>query len=163
MEALGIDGKLLLAQIVNFALFFFIFNKFIAKPLIKHFHDEKKKEQEKERLLIELHTQEESLIKEKDAVLTKANKEAALVLAESKQLAEKQKEEILKQAHKESEELNLKAGAQLKSEKDIMYQGVKDYIIKGSSEMTKKVLTEFLNEDDQKKIIEKVEKEMLKA
>lgn len=163
MEALGIDGKLLIAQIINFALFFFVFKKFIAKPLLKYFRDEKKKEQEKERLLIELQAQEESMIKEKDTILIEANKEAALLLTEAKQLAEKQKEEILKQAHKESEQVKVKADAQLKAEKDTMYQDVKKYIVKGSSEMTRKVLTEFLSEADQKKIIDQIEDKLLKA
>ena len=32
MENLGIDGKLLLAQIINFVLFFILVTKFVVKP-----------------------------------------------------------------------------------------------------------------------------------
>jgi F0F1-type ATP synthase membrane subunit b/b' len=103
------------------------------------------------------------MIKEKDAVLTKANREAAATLASAKQMAEKQKEEIILQAQKESADIKSKTQAQLKAEKDTLYSGVKDYIIKGSSDMTKKVLQEFLNPEDQKKILERVEKKMLKG
>jgi F-type H+-transporting ATPase subunit b len=163
MEALGLDIKLLIAQIVNFVLFLLIFNKFIAKPFMKYLHDEKRKELEKEKLMAELQVQEEAMIKEKDAVLTKANREAAATLASAKQMAEKQKEEIILQAQKESADIKSKTQAQLKAEKDTLYSGVKDYIIKGSSDMTKKVLQEFLNPEDQKKILERVEKKMLKG
>ena len=46
MENLGIDVKLLIAQVVNFALFLFIFHRFISKPFLRFLDSEKKKDEE---------------------------------------------------------------------------------------------------------------------
>ena len=46
MENLGINVKLIIAQIINFALFFLIYKKFIAKPFVNFINGEKKKEEE---------------------------------------------------------------------------------------------------------------------
>ena len=47
MENLGIDLKLMIAQSINFLLFFFIVKKFIAKPFTNFLEEEKNKEKEK--------------------------------------------------------------------------------------------------------------------
>ena len=41
MENLGIDIKLLIAQMINFGLFFFIIKKFVTKPFLNFVEDEK--------------------------------------------------------------------------------------------------------------------------
>jgi len=160
INTFGFDIRAITAQLINFAIFFFIFRKFIAKPFMKYLKEEKNKEQEKERLLKELQTRDEELKKEKDEIINNAHKESARILAESKKFAEEQKAEILEQAQKESIALKEKVQAQLEAEKETMYRDVKDYIVKSSSEMTKAVLREFLNEDDQKKILEKMERKI---
>jgi len=43
MEALGLDIRLLVAQLINFGLLIFLLNKFLYKPLIKMLDDRKKK------------------------------------------------------------------------------------------------------------------------
>src|SRR3989344_4575625 len=48
MEGLGIDLKLLIAQIINFGLFFYVFKRFLAKPFVSFIDEEKQKEAERE-------------------------------------------------------------------------------------------------------------------
>jgi len=43
MEGLGVDVKLLIAQVINFLLFFYIFKKYLAKPFQKYLDEETKK------------------------------------------------------------------------------------------------------------------------
>lgn len=43
MEALGIDLKLIIAQIVNFLILFIILSKFLYKPIVKMLDDRQKK------------------------------------------------------------------------------------------------------------------------
>jgi len=71
MESLGVDVKLLIAQIVNFLLFFLIFKKFIAKPFSQFLVTEKQKEQERERILLELKQKEDNFLKEKEIEMKK--------------------------------------------------------------------------------------------
>jgi len=50
MEKLGVDIKLLIAQITNFILFFIVFKKLVSKPFKNFLDDERKKEELKEKL-----------------------------------------------------------------------------------------------------------------
>ena len=45
MENLGIDIKLLIAQLINFGIFFFIIAKFVAKPFTKFLNEERNKDE----------------------------------------------------------------------------------------------------------------------
>ena len=60
MENLGIDGKLLLAQMINFALFFILVKQFMVKPFTSFLNQERKNEEEKNRMLEKLKKSEEA-------------------------------------------------------------------------------------------------------
>ncbi len=61
MEKLGVDLKLLIAQAINFILFFFIVKKYIAKPFSQFLKSEKENEKEKELSLQKAKKLEEDL------------------------------------------------------------------------------------------------------
>ena len=60
MENLGIDGKLLLAQIINFVLFFILVKQFVVKPFTNFLNQERKNEEDKDKLLEKLKKSEEA-------------------------------------------------------------------------------------------------------
>lgn len=104
MEALGINLKFLLIQIANFALFAFLFTKFLLKPILKVLDERKKRvaegleaaEKSKEELAgIEnskveakrkMKSEEKKLL---DEAKVKVDKESAIVLFGAKKQAEK--------------------------------------------------------------------------
>jgi len=64
MENLGIDPKLIFSQILNFAVFFFIFFRFIAKPFNAYLSKQKELEKEREELAASTKKQQEELVTE---------------------------------------------------------------------------------------------------
>lgn len=156
MEALGIDIKLLAAQLINFGLFTFIFMKFIYKPFVAYMSDQKKNEQERERLLQELQAKEEKLAEKEKKVLADARTEAQKLLKEAEKAAAAKKDELMDQARKDATSLKEKAKADMEDEKSKMYDELREKVIRTSEAMTEKVLQDFLNKNTQKDILKEV-------
>ena len=110
MEALGIDIKLLVVQIINFGILFFVLKKFLYTPILKLL-DERKKEVEKQKELLTKTEEEfrkgeetrEKMIrqsraeveKERRDLINMANEEKKKILSEARKVAEKEVEKKL--------------------------------------------------------------------
>lgn len=150
MENLGIDPKLLIAQIINFVLFFFIFSKFIAKPFLAYIQSEKKKDAERSRLNEVAVTQEAELIKKEKDMTVRLRSEYDKALLQAKHEAESVKTGLMKDARKEAEEYISKAKMQIQSEKLAMEKELKDKIASLSVLLIEQGLKDYLTEDMQK-------------
>lgn len=105
MERLGLDIKILFAQIVNFVILFFILKKILYKPLIKLIDERNKKINEA--------IENSAKIEDKLESLDKKSKQ---ILAKARILAEEERKEILAIANKEKEKIIEEARLQAKKE-----------------------------------------------
>lgn len=120
MEALGLDWKLLLAQVANFGLLFVVLKKVLYKPLMKSLDERNSKiesaiknSQEIESKLKNIEVKEVELLekarkdakKEKDEIIEMANIERKKILEEAKVSAKREVEKgisSIEQAKKEA-------------------------------------------------------------
>lgn len=160
MENLGIDIKLMLAQALNFLLFFIIIKKFIAKPFLSFLDEERNKEREKQRILDEAKKIEEALKIKEQKIKEQASKEMKLVIEETKKNAASLKEQLLKEAREEAEEIKNKMKAQLDEEKQTLYDEVKRKVADLSFDIINKGLKETLDKEMQKKITQNILKNL---
>ena len=163
MEALGIDLKLLLAQTINFVLFFIIFKKFLYAPFLKFLDMERKNELEKQRLLKDLQEKETGLEKREQEVLADARAQALQIMKTAEETADKKKKEILKNAHDEIVDMKLKAKKDIEDERTKLHDEVKSHVIQVSRTLTTSVLKDFIDEKNQHSILERIFKEMKKG
>ena len=152
MENLGIDPKLLLAQLINFGLFFFLFSKFIAKPFLQYIENEKKKDLERQRVSELALKQEEELETHKKKISVQMKKEFDIAVQEARKDALELKKELIKEAKKEAEGVVSKAHDEMKTAQAIMEKEMKEKVSSLSFILVSKVLREYLNEDMQKSI-----------
>ncbi len=156
MENLGIDGKLLLAQLINFILFFIIYKKYIAKPFMAFLKKEKSKEEEKEKNLSNI-KRIESELESKEAEMRKAaKKEADVLIAKAKEDAERVREGIIESANKEAGAIVEKGKKQVEEERTLLYKEVKTKAADLSILMVQKALGDYLTADAQKKVTEHI-------
>lgn len=113
MEALGIDLKILIAQIINFLILFILLSKFLYKPITKMLDDRKQKieqgisdSEKAEKCLGEAGTEAQQIkdkaYAEADQIIKKAKQEYdAKTLAIIKK-ANDQAEKIVERAHEEA-------------------------------------------------------------
>lgn len=156
MENLGIDTKLLIAQTVNFALFFFIFKKFIAKPFARYINQEKTRELEKERALKEALEEKERLQLKAIKLQQAAKQEATKIIGEAKDAAIVVREKIIEEANQEAEMMRNKTKKQLEEDQNKIYKEFQDKVLEMSLILINKTFKDILTDDFKKKITEKI-------
>lgn len=152
MENLGIDGKLLLAQIINFVLFFILVKKFVVKPFIAFLNQERNKDEEKNKLLEKLKKSDEAAIEETKKMKEKMKKEFEVLFVQAKKEAQSLRADLIKQAEADAQEIRNKNKKLLEEEKNTLYREVKDKIIKTSLIIVEKALKESLDESSRKQV-----------
>jgi len=162
MGGLGIDIKLIVAQIINFAVFFIIFAKFIAKPFATFLNIERSKEEEKEKILEDLRKKEEEVVVREVKLKAKAKQEYDLVIKNAKKDALIVRENLLADARKEAEDIKTRARKQTEEEKDVMHKEVKTKIADLSILIVNRALSQFLTADMQKTITDNILKNLPK-
>lgn len=112
LREFGVDWRLLLAQVINFLIIFYVLKRYAYKPILAML---KKREQiikesleqaEEARRLLEQSEQKEKEILHKaqaeaKKLLAEAQKERDLFLEESKEITQKQVERMLKEAREQ--------------------------------------------------------------
>ncbi len=156
MENLGIDPKLLIAQVVNFVLFFFLFSKFIAKPFMQYIENEKKKDLERQRVAEMAVKQEEELKLHKAKMEEKMKKEFEQLVQESRKEAKELRNSLIQEAKKEAETVVLKAQNEMKSAQILMEKEMKEKVSSLSVLLVQKVLREYLTDEMQRTVTAKL-------
>ncbi len=156
MENLGIDPKLIIAQIVSFAIFYFIFRRFISAPLLKFLKKQKEDEELRAKLAEELEDRK-SVLEEKDRKMNKERRTALdAAIAQGKQDAEKVKNELIEDAKKQADDIILRAKDQMEEEKQNLYKDVRKKIAQVSVMLVEGALKDYLNVDAQKAITQNI-------
>ncbi|GIW65648.1 MAG: ATP synthase subunit b [Candidatus Parcubacteria bacterium] len=142
--SLGIDYKILILQIINFALLFFVIYYFFSKPISKIIEERKQKIEEglKKREEVEKLIQEVRLLREK--IIEEAENERINILKQ----AQEEKENLLL---KTREEINLKKNEiykQLKIEENLMKEKLISEMQKYSRELFIDLARKIFNKSD---------------
>lgn len=114
----GVDVKTLIAQIINFGIFLFIFKRYFYKPLIAILAQRKKTIEEtiRKNELIDKKLKEIEQYKEKE--YQKVKNDVASLIEDSKNRGDELAKEIIKEAQKKSDDLLVLAKEKIKIEKE---------------------------------------------
>jgi F-type H+-transporting ATPase subunit b len=154
ISKLGLDWKLIIAQIVNFSILAFFLTKFLYKPIIKILDERKKnlEEDEKKSCLIEERLKSVEVAKEE--VLIEARKESEKIIKQSERGAKEIKEVLTKEAQAESEKIRSEAKKQIQSEREKMMEDVKKELGGLISLSIEKALGNVSDKNTQSKLVE---------
>jgi F-type H+-transporting ATPase subunit b len=125
MEALGLDIKLLVAQIINFGILYFVLKKLLYKPILKLLDDRKKAI---ERSLDNSKKIEEELSKlevKKASIITTVQNEAKKDKEKLIVLAQEEKRKIIDEAKKTAEAEVAKSVKKIQVAQDASFENVK--------------------------------------
>lgn len=155
MESLGIDVKLLLAQIVNFLVLLVVLKKFLYKPLLKVLDERKKKIEESLANAEKISKELVKLEEEKAKILKVAQGEAVKLIAEEKKFAEEQKEKIIEEAKKQAKDEVAKGSVLAKQELEKAKKELREEVLRLTEVMARKVLSRGLSEQEKHALIKK--------
>lgn len=160
ISKLGIDWKLLIAQIINFFILLFVLYKFAYKPILEMLN---KRSKMIEKAVTDSKASEERL-KEiestRQKMLTETEKEIGKLLEKAKTDAEVMKKGIVAAAQEQGEDLLRRAKAQIAEEKEKMAEDVKKEVVKFIVLATGKILEREFSADDQKRLADAVAREV---
>ena len=162
MESLGIDIKLLIAQIINFGLFFYVFKKYLAKPFASFMSDEAKLEKEKERTMEDLKKKEEELTTSQNKAKNLMKKELDAALKKVKEDATRLKANLIVEAKKDSQVIIDKGKKQIEVERAEMEREMKKKIVQLTGLVLERSFSSYLSSDMQKEVNKNVLKNLPK-
>ncbi len=150
---LGLNWKLFLAQLVNFGIVLFIFWKWIVKPLGKTLSDRQEKIEGglKNAEAIEKERREFDVWKSNEMKNTRVEAEKILKMATD--TAGKMKQDIVVDAHNQSEKILEQAKAHIESEKVQMLKEVRQEVATLVVTASEKILREKLDHKKDQEII----------
>lgn len=160
IEALGLDVRILLAQFVNFAILIFVLWRFAYKPVLKILEDRRLKI---EQGIKDSETAEQKLalaVQDSKKIIAEARQEASAIIEEAQGKGEAKYQEVVLKAKEDLRLIMDKEKEKLQQEKQNLVNQVKseasDLIVKS----LEKFLGDNMNEDGDKRLIEKIIKEL---
>lgn len=162
LGTLGINLKIFLAQLLNFAIVVVVMWKFAYKPIVKLLEERQEKiergvkqAQDVEKRVIELESEHKE-------VIATAKSEAAKILDEARLSAEDRKKELLATAKEEVKGVVAQGKVQLEAQKIQMIQEAREEIATIAVEAARKILADGVDEKKATKLAEGVVDKMSK-
>ena len=153
---MGINGKLLLAQAINFLLVLWLLNKFVFKKLISHLENRRARIAQGLELTEKAEREMGRIEDARHRELEKGREEGEKVLAEARRSASAKEKAALALARSKAEEVLQKAKIEADKEKTDAVRGAKGEIQQLAVYMAERVLSRSVQKEDQDKAIKEV-------
>lgn len=125
IQALGIDGRLLTAQIVNFIILLLILRKFLYGPLVSFMETRRQGIEASLKKADEIEEKHKEFQIEHEKQINDAKVEAAEMIADAKAAAEGIRQETLATTQAESEKMLAKAAIEIEEQKTKLLKELK--------------------------------------
>ncbi len=157
---LDINPGLIIWTLITFTLLVVVLGKFAWKPLLQALHAREKEIADALLKAEEAKKDAERMILENKAAMEKAGTETARLLAESRALAEQMKNDIVSRANDSAKKMLEQAKDEISREKDAALQQLRSEVADLAVTAAEKILDESLDGPKQKKMIDKVLKQL---
>lgn len=156
LTALGINGKLLIAQIVNFLILLFILKRFLYRPIVEMLQNRKKtiaKSLEDAKIIERKLSETDTEAREK---LAKAVNEAQRIIDEAKKQAASESQTTLEKAAEQAKKTVDNAKSAAENEGKIAYDKARKNLAELVTLTAEKVVSEKQDPRDIERAIEKL-------
>jgi F-type H+-transporting ATPase subunit b len=159
-EKLGLDYKLIIAQIVNFVLLLVILQRLAYKPVLKMLKDRTDKIDKSLRQAKKIEEELKNTEETKLAEIKKAKKESQKIISEAYEVSEKRSQESIKKTKIKTQEIVEKAKQEIKAEKENSVQEAKKEIVDISIQIAGKIIEKNIDKNEQKDLVDNVLKKV---
>jgi len=147
LAQIGIDGKLLLAQAVNFLVLLFILHRFAYKPMLAFLEKRTERIEEGLKNAEEAKKRLDEASRDEERILATAREEAKKIVTETREASEKRGQELVAEFERKAERIVEEAQERAKEEREKMFREAKGEIADLVIATTEKVLREKLDGD----------------
>ena len=149
-----IDWKILVGQIINFAILFFVLKQFAYKPFLSLLEKRRKKIEEGIRMSVEAEDNLKKISEVKRKMELKNEEDRKAILIKADQDAKKRLEEAMKTAEGERVGLLAKAEKEAIALKDKEKENTKKAIVDNAFNLVEKLIKENMDDAKNKKVSE---------
>lgn len=153
IKTFHIDAKLIIAQLVNFAIVLFVLKKYAYGPALKLMNERSKKIEKGLKHAEAAHKKLSEVTEKEKEVLVEAKKQAQDIVAKAEEVAVKNKETIIAEAKAQAEKIMQDSAKKLEAEKNQMMQEVKSQIAELVVAATEKVIATKVDGEKDKELI----------
>ncbi|OGJ58127.1 hypothetical protein A3H22_00160 [Candidatus Peribacteria bacterium RIFCSPLOWO2_12_FULL_55_15] len=160
LTKLGVDWKLLLAQIVNFTILLAVLSLFVYRPLLRVIDERRERIRKAMEDADTIAHEKEEIAKARQEAMRKIDQECGTFLEKAKNDAERLKAEILLAADIEAKNLLTKSREQLRSERAHALQDMQKSLAAAILQMTEKILEREFSPRDQERVLISIERSL---
>ncbi|MBI4280640.1 F0F1 ATP synthase subunit B [Candidatus Uhrbacteria bacterium] len=160
LGTLGINGKLFLAQLFNFAIVMLVVWRWVWRPVMRLLEERSKKIEKSLAQAAAIEKEMAGLETKRQAMLVETEKKAEAVLKETEAIAEARRQEALVKSRQEVEKILREGVRALETEKKQMVARAKTEVADLVIAATEKVLAETLSEKREQALVERALKEI---
>ena len=163
LSSLGIEWKLIIAQIVNFGILVFILYKLVYKPLLSALDSRVAQVKEVAEKTSSIDSKLEEIKSLEEETLAEARKAGAKIIKETEEAASKLKARLESEAVAEAAKLIKEAEARIKADQDKQNASLKAEIRDLVATAIEATIGKYLNDDAKKKLADEASAEALKV
>ncbi len=160
LTKLGVDWRLLLAQIVNFTILLTVLSIFVYRPLLRVIDERRERIRKSMEDAEKIAHQKEEQEKVRQEALRMLDTECGALLEKAKQEAERLKGDLLRIADVEAENLLAKGREELRAERAQALQEIQKSLAAAILQMTEKILEREFSPRDQERILTHIERSL---
>jgi F-type H+-transporting ATPase subunit b len=160
LDTLGIDWKVIIAQIINFGIILLILTKVLYKPILSALEARQHRIAESLKKADEIEKNAVMAEEKVNAKMNEAKKEAQKIMDGAKADGSKMMQELTTQAEKEADRIKKNAEAQMEVERKELYSDAQKRAGQLALLLMTKALKQDMGEEFYKKSLDKAIKEM---
>ncbi len=141
--------------VITFVLLFFIMKKFTWKPILTALEQRETVIRESLEKAEKAKEEAQKILEENQASLIKAEEESKQIINQSRAYAEKLKDQIILESRVQAKKLIEEAGEEIERKKDAAFDELKNQVADIAIKAAEKLLNENLNQEIQKKVVDK--------
>lgn len=151
---LEINPGLILWTIISFTVLVFVLGKFAWKPILKALEERESKIQNALDQADRARAEAAELMKQNEQNMARAEQEYQKMIRESKEMAEKLKEEIVGKARQQAQHELQRANEEIQRNVDVAKQQLRTEVADLAIKVAEKILDESLDGQKQKKMVD---------
>lgn len=151
---LSVNPGLIIWTIVIFILLLILLKKIAWTPLINALNNRENMIKSSLENVEKQRMEKERLMEENKKIIEEANLQAKKIILNSKETAERLKQDIINKANQESQKILKKANEEIELQRESMLETIKQDIISIAIKAAEKIIEDNLNEKKHKKLID---------
>lgn len=153
LSTLGIDWKILIAQVINFLIVLIILRAFVYRPLLRVIDNRREDVKRAMSHADEVAREKSRMQKEYADILKRADEEAGAILSKAKTDAETMRAEIILVAQKEATQILQKGQRQLAEERTRVFEELQGSVAESIVTLTERIIRREFSPEDQSRIL----------